>query len=121
MNKFTALTSLALIFGLADGASAQMMPLGGFQGPGLPIMTVAEALKVSDDTPVKLEGKIEKSLGDEKYLFKDASGSITIEIDDDDWKGVTATPNDTLVIEGEVDSGMFEATEIDVNTVTLKK
>lgn len=84
-------------------------------------MTVAEALKVSDDTPVKLAGKIEKSLGNEKYLFKDATGTITIEIDDDDWRGVTATPDSELIIEGEVDKDMFRDTEIDVDVVTLKK
>ena len=115
MKKFTALTSLALVFGLSGNAPA------GFQGPGLPVMTVAEALKVSDDTPVKLAGKIEKSLGNEKYLFKDATGTITIEIDDDDWKGVTATPDSELIIEGEVDKEMFKDTEIDVDVVTLKK
>lgn len=122
MKKFAAVTSLALIFGLSGNALAQQQPArGGFQGPGLPVMTVADALKVSDDTPVKLAGKIEKSLGDEKYLFKDATGTITIEIDDDDWRGVTATPESELIIEGEVDKDMFRDAEIDVNTVTLKK
>ncbi len=120
MKKFMTLTSLALVFGLSGNALAQQ-PRGGFQGPGLPVMTVAEALKVSDDTPVKLAGKIEKSLGNEKYLFKDATGTITIEIDDDDWKGVTATPDSELIIEGEVDKEMFKDTEIDVDVVTLKK
>ena len=116
MKKFAAVTSLALIFGLSGNALAQQ-PRGGFQGPGLPVMTVAEALKVSD----KLAGKIEKSLGNEKYLFKDATGTITIEIDDDDWRGVTATPDSELIIEGEVDKDMFRDTEIDVDVVTLKK
>lgn len=120
MKKFMTLTSLALVFGLSGNALAQQ-PRGGFQGPGLPVMTVAEALKVSDDTPVKLAGKIEKSLGNEKYLFKDATGTITIEIDDDDWKGVTATLDSELIIEGEVDKEMFKDTEIDVDVVTLKK
>ncbi len=122
MNKLVLTTSLALVFGLSGNALAQQQPArGGFQGPGLPVMTVADALKVSDDTPVKLAGKIEKSLGDEKYLFKDATGTITIEIDDDDWRGVTATPESELIIEGEVDKDMFRDAEIDVNTVTLKK
>lgn len=120
MNKFATLTSLALIFGLAGNAAAQA-PRGGFQGPGLSVMTVAEALKAADDTPVKLEGKIEKSLGDEKYLLKDASGTVTIEIDDDDWRGVTVTPNDTVEIEGEVDKNMFRSTEIDVDRISVKK
>ena len=63
-----------------------MAPRGGFTGPGLSVSTVAEANKMSDDQPVVLVGQIQQSLGDEKYLFKDASGTITIEIDDEDWR-----------------------------------
>ena len=80
----------------------------------------AEALKLNDDTPVVLVGQIEKSLGDEKYLFKDASGSVTVEIDNEDWRGVTVTPKDTIVIQGEIDKDFFK-TEIDVDSVALKK
>ena len=93
---------------------------GGFKGPGLQPSTVAEALGYSDDTPVVLVGKIERSLGDEKYLFKDSSGTVTVDIDNDDWRGITVTPNDTVVIEGEVDKDFFK-TQIDVDTVRLKK
>ena len=92
----------------------------GFQGPGLAPSSVAEALKLNDDTPVVLVGQIEKSLGDEKYLFKDASGSVTVEIDNEDWRGVTVTPKDTIVIQGEIDKDFFK-TEIDVDSVALKK
>ena len=121
MNKLVLTTSLALVFGLSGNALAQQQPArGGFQGPGLPVMTVADALKVSDDTPVKLAGKIEKSLGDEKYLFKDATGSVTVEIDNEDWRGVNVTPKDTIVIQGEIDKDFFK-TEIDVDSVALKK
>lgn len=93
---------------------------GGFKGPGLQTSTVKQAMSFSDDTPVVLIGKIERSLGDEKYLFTDKTGSVTVEIDNDDWRGVTVTPNDTIVIEGEVDKDFFK-TEIDVDIVTLKK
>lgn len=120
MKKLTAITTLALVLGFGHNALAQNLG-GGFQGPGLPAMNVSEALKTSDDTPVKLVGRIEKSLGDEKYLFKDATGTITVEIDDDDWRGLTVTPNDEVVIEGEVDKDMFRDAEIDVNTISLKK
>ena len=84
------------------------------------LSSVAEALKLNDDTPVVLVGQIEKSLGDEKYLFKDASGSVTVEIDNEDWRGVTVTPKDTIVIQGEIDKDFFK-TEIDVDSVALKK
>lgn len=120
MKKFIATTSLIVSLCFAGQAFAQQVR-GGFQGPGLSVISVAEALNSPDDTAVKLEGRIEKSFGNEKYLFKDASGTITIEIDDDDWKGVTATPDDDVIIEGEIDKDMFKDAKIDVDVITLKK
>ena len=82
--------------------------------------TVAQVLTYSDDTPVVVNGQIEKSLGNEKYLFKDSTGSVTIEIDDEDWRGLNVTPKDTITIRGEIDKDLFK-TEIDVDSVSLKK
>ena len=124
MNKLIAVTSLSLIFGFSSAAYAQYngaaAPRGGFTGPGLSVSTVAEAVKMSDDQPVVLVGQIEQSLGDEKYLFKDATGSVTIEIDNDDWRGVNVGPSDTIEITGEVDKDFFDVKN-DVDTVQLKK
>ena len=124
MNKFITASAFVVALGLSANAFAAgfqgQANMGGFQGPGLEPSSVAEALKLNDDTPVVLVGQIEKSLGDEKYLFKDATGSVTIEIDNDDWRGVNVTPKDTIVIQGEVDKDFFK-TEIDVDSVALKK
>lgn len=124
MNKFITASAFVVALGLSISALASgftgPQQAGGFQGPGLAPSSVAEALKLNDDTPVVLVGQIEKSLGDEKYLFKDASGSVTVEIDNEDWRGVTVTPKDTIVIQGEIDKDFFK-TEIDVDSVALKK
>ena len=124
MNKFITASAFVVALGLSTSALASgftgPQQAGGFQGPGLAPSSVAEALKLNDDTPVVLVGQIEKSLGDEKYLFKDASGSVTVEIDNEDWRGVTVTPKDTIVIQGEIDNDFFK-TEIDVDSVALKK
>ena len=114
MKNVLSLSALAIVLSYSVSASA------GFEGPGLSTITVADALKMSDDTAVVLEGQIEKSLGKEQYLFKDASGSVTIEIDSDDWHGLTVTPQDVIVIKGEVEKDMFK-TEIDVDVIELKK
>lgn len=123
MNKFITASAFVVALGLSTSALASgftgPQQAGGFQGPGLAPSSVAEALKLNDDTPVVLVGQIEKSLGDEKYLFKDASGSVTVEIDNEDWRGVTVTPKDTIVIQGEIDKDFFK-TEIDVDSVALK-
>lgn len=124
MSKFITASAFVVALGLSTSALASgftgPQQAGGFQGPGLAPSSVAEALKLNDDTPVVLVGQIEKSLGDEKYLFKDASGSVTVEIDNEDWRGVTVTPKDTIVIQGEIDKDFFK-TEIDVDSVALKK
>ncbi len=124
MKKLLIGSVFALTIAFATSSMAQgftgQVATGGFQGPGLTTSTVQQALTYSDDTPVVLVGQIERSLGDEKYLFKDATGSVTIEIDNEDWGGLTVKPTNTIVIEGEVDKDMFK-TEIDVNKVSMQK
>ncbi len=124
MNKFITASAFVVALGLSANAFAAgfqgQANMGGFQGPGLQPSSVSEVLKLNDDTPVVLVGQIEKSLGGEKYLFKDASGSVTVEIDNEDWRGVNVTPKDTIVIQGEIDKDFFK-TEIDVDSVALKK
>ena len=114
MKKLLSVSALALVFGVSTSAMA------AFQGPELTTSTVADALKMSDDAAVVLEGKILKSLGDEKYQFSDNTGMVTIEIDNEDWRGVDVTPQDTILIKGEIDKDVF-STEIDVDIVELKK
>lgn len=114
MNKLLSTSVLTLAVTFSSGAFA------AFQGPGPAPVTVAEALQMKDDTAVVLNGQIEKSLGHEKYLFKDATGSVTVEIDDEDWRGLDVKPQDMVTIKGEVDKEMF-STEIDVDHIELKK
>jgi uncharacterized protein (TIGR00156 family) len=89
----------------------------GYTGPGLEPVTVAEARELRDDSPVVLRGKIERSLGDENYLFSDGSGTITIEIDHRLWNGLSVSQDDTVEISGEVDRE-FGSVKIDVNRIT---
>ena len=124
MNKILSVSALAIVLAFSApsmaGFNPQVHNKGGFQGPGLSTLTVAEALKLGDDTAVVLEGKIEKSLGKEQYVFSDATASVTVEIDNDDWHGITVTPQDVVIIKGEVEKDMFK-TEIDVDVIELKK
>jgi uncharacterized protein (TIGR00156 family) len=88
----------------------------GYTGPGLEPITVVEAKNLRDDSPVVLRGKIERFLGDEKYLFSDDSGTITVEIDDRLWNGLSVDQNDTVEIGGKVDKD-FRGIEIEVNSI----
>ncbi len=123
MKKIVTVTALALVLGLSGEAFARggynQQPAGGFTGPTISAISVGEAKKLSDDTPVVLTGKIVRSLGSEKYEFKDKTGSVTLDIDNDDWNGVNVGPEDTVEIQGEVDKD-FTSFEIDVDRVIKK-
>lgn len=122
----TALLTLGSTVALAEqggftgpsGASQK----GGYTGPKATgsVKTVAQVKEMRDDTKVTLQGNIVKHLGKEKYTFKDKTGEITIEIDDDDWRGVTVGPNDLVEIYGEVDKD-WNSVEIDVDTIRKVK
>ncbi len=95
------------------------MAFAGFSGPSVnKIDTVKAALSAKDDTYVELVGYIIKSLGKEDYLFKDDTGEIQIEIDDDEWMGQDVMPNDKITIRGEVDS---EWTKVTIDVEMLRK
>jgi uncharacterized protein (TIGR00156 family) len=91
---------------------------GGFAGPGATaiISTVAQAKSARDDARCELIGNIIEQLSgdDDLYLFRDSTGEITIELDDDLFKGRTVTPQNQIRIYGEVDNEAFEKTQIDV-------
>jgi uncharacterized protein (TIGR00156 family) len=73
-----------------------------------------------DESPVALEGKIERFIGDEKYVFTDGSGTIIAEIDNDVWRGLSVGAADVVVIFGEVD-GHYDRVEIEVDRIVKKQ
>ncbi len=117
MKKLLMLSALSIVLS-AGSVSAQYVERGGFKDPATIVNTVAELKHLRDDSYVVLEGKIEKRLGKEEYLFADSTGSITVEIDDDEWRGVSVGPQDTVEIIGELDKGII-SDEIDVKQIRL--
>jgi uncharacterized protein (TIGR00156 family) len=109
---FTSFIVMAMFVG--SFANAQE----GFRGPGPDIVTVDVAKSLKDDYPVVLRGKIERFLGDEKYLFADETGNIIVEIDDRLWRGISIDQNDLVEITGEVDRG-FTRIEIEASGIRV--
>ena len=118
MNKLLAVSILGLSIALTGNSLAKNHG-GGFLDSSITPSSVKEALNMGDDTPVVLKGKIEKSLGNEKYQFNDGTGIIIIEIDNDEWNGLTVTPNTLIIISGEIDKDMMSPPEVDVEFITL--
>lgn len=114
MKKTLFLGACAVILSFATASFAQNMVRT------MPTTTVSEALLMEDDTPVALIGTITQNLGDEKYQFQDSTGTIVIEVDDEDWNGINPSANDVLIITGETDKE-GNVIEIDVENVALQK
>jgi uncharacterized protein (TIGR00156 family) len=108
-----------------DNAATQQRTIvntqGGFTGPGIEATTVAQSLKLRDDSPVVLQGNIVRSIGKEKYTFKDATGEIVVDIDDRVWAGQSISPDDRIEIQGEIDKDFMDGIEVDVQKVTVLK
>ena len=81
-------------------------------------ISVMEAMTMPDDSTVILEGTITSKLGDETYIFTDSSGNINVEIDDEEWNGVSPQTDEIIMIQGEVDKD-GNLVEIDVEAVML--
>lgn len=125
MKKIAAVTAILMLCsapvfaanqgGFSEPAQARS---GGFTGPDGSRATVEGAKSLRDDTWVTLRGNIVERISDDLYRFKDASGTINVEIDDKRWKGVSVTPQDVVEIQGEVDKD-WNSVEIDVKQVNL--
>lgn len=112
MKKFL---SILMLIGIST--SIVIAAQGGFKESIAPKRaTVAEILKMNNNSYVTVQGNIIKRLSDDKYSFKDSSGTITVEIDDDKWGGVNAGTQDKLELTGEIEK-KYNTTELDVDSV----
>ena len=99
-------------------------PAGGFSGPsaGYGISTVGQAMQAPGDAYCVLEGNIvSRGPKHERYVFQDATGSITVDIDDKLFAGRTVTPQNTVRLHGEVDVEHYGYREIDVDVLEIVK
>ncbi|GHV43078.1 hypothetical protein AGMMS49546_23630 [Spirochaetia bacterium] len=122
MNRkfFVFFAIMSMAAGLALNAQE------GYQGNGtgaaqknVPAPVTVEAAKtLRDNSPVILRGKIESSLGRERYVFSDVSGSINIKIDRILWTGLSVDQNDTVEIVGKIEK---ERTRVEVDVKILRK
>lgn len=112
MKKFL---SILMLIGVST--SVVFAGHGGFKDSVSPKKsTVSEILKMNNNSYVSVQGNIVKRISDDKYTFKDSTGTITVEIDDDKWGGVNAGTQDKLELVGEVEK-KYNTAELDVDSV----
>ncbi|MDU6079468.1 MAG: NirD/YgiW/YdeI family stress tolerance protein [Pantoea sp.] len=127
MKKHAALLAIlalttAPVFAATQGgfvdanAAAVQAKQGGFQHDQSSVVTVKQAEEMKDDSWITVRGQLEKQIGDEDYLFRDATGTMKVEIDHKRWDGLTITPKDRVELTGELDKD-FNSIELDVKQV----
>ncbi|WP_225781595.1 NirD/YgiW/YdeI family stress tolerance protein [Xenophilus sp. Marseille-Q4582] len=105
----------------APKAAAAPAAPGGYAGPSsVPLMTVKQLLDAGkDDQHARLQGRIVSHDGGDRYTFEDATGRITVEIDDEDFPaGQTVSAQQRVELLGEFDKGLRK-TEFEVDRITL--
>lgn len=101
---------------VSPDSSVASAPQGGFSGPNSSVTTVDKALEMKDDSWITLTGNIEQRIGNDDYLFRDATGTIRVEIDHKRWNGQTVSPTDKVEIQGELDKD-FNSVELEVKHI----
>lgn len=94
---------------------------GSYSGPSnVPLMSVKQLLDTGrDDQHARLQGQIVSHDGGDRYTFADATGRISIEIDDEDFPaGQSVSAEQRVELLGEFDKGLRK-TEFEVDRITL--
>lgn len=122
MKKSLILTTLMASLALtAPLAMAHHTPEHTAQQSRALAKDVKNAKQRADGAPVQLKGYLVKKIGDEQYTFKDRTGTMTVEIDDDLMKGRKVDAKKVVSLTGEVDVEETKdhryVTKIDVKTV----
>lgn len=71
------------------------------------------------DAKVFLTGYIIRQVSKEKYLFRDESGSIRIEIDEEDLPSDPFDDKTKVKILGELETQFMDSPEVDVESITI--
>lgn len=99
-NKIlSVVTSLAVIC----GAFAANAASSASDNSNKPISQVSEVKNMADESTVYIQGYLIQNLGNEMYTFKDDSGTLTVEIDDDLMDANMYSPTTLVWIAAEVD------------------
>lgn len=81
------------------------------------VVTVEQVRGMSDNAPVIIQGYILRKNGENSYVFQDTTGTINLEIDEEDWGEMTVSPNDFIEVWGEVDKNGSSMIEVDVSAM----
>lgn len=113
MSRLAVFLFAGILFGLAQNAAGQ------FVSDSASVLTVATVKQMNDNAWFTLEGHIVKQVREEKYIFRDQSGEIEVEIDNDKWKGRKVDPSTKIRIAGKVEKEWLRSMEVEVKRIEL--
>ncbi|MBJ9958206.1 NirD/YgiW/YdeI family stress tolerance protein [Acinetobacter courvalinii] len=114
MKKFIASYGIVILAGLSTTSWAGKDDHVIVQEAAKNVVTVSQVAKLADETGITLTGQITKQLKGDHYEFKDKSGTIGVEIDDDIWRQAQLKVGDHVRLVGEVDTHRYKPTDIEV-------
>lgn len=114
MKKFIASCGIVILAGLSTTSWAGKDDHVIVQEAAKNVVTVSQVAKLADETGITLTGQITKQLKGDHYEFKDKSGTIRVEIDDDIWRQAQLKVGDHVRLVGEVDTHRYKPTDIEV-------
>lgn len=112
MKKISVLAILGAIATVPGFAASNNM-----NNNAMTVVSVEEVRNMPDNSPVIIRGYMLRQNGENSYVFQDDTGTINLEIDEEDWGGQTFSPNDFVEVWGEVDKNGMSVTEIDVSAI----
>ncbi|WP_109441472.1 NirD/YgiW/YdeI family stress tolerance protein [Acinetobacter haemolyticus] len=114
MRKIIAGCTIGLILSLSSQTWAGKEDYVLIQEAAKNVVTVSQVAQLPDETGVTLMGQITKHLNSDHYEFKDRTGTISIEVDDDIWRKAGLKVGDHVRLVGEVDTHRYKPTDIEV-------
>lgn len=98
----------------------------GFEGPGAGadagmVTRAADVAEAYDDVPCMLEGHLVEKLPQRKdrYVFRDESGTVVVEIEDETFGHLTVTPQTRIRLMGKVEWSSKRPNEVEVDGLAI--
>ena len=117
MKKISIVAVLGVVAAAPAFAGSGAMHNNANNGTMTEVMTIEQVRGLSDNSPVIIRGYLLRQNGENSYVFQDNTGTINVEIDAEDWGGLSVAPSDYVEIWGEVDKNGASMVEIDVSAM----
>ena len=117
MKKVSMIAVMGVITSMSAYAGSDNMANNNTNNNMMEVVTVEQVRGMADNSPVIIQGYLLRKNGENSYVFQDTTGTINLEIDEEDWGGMTVTPNDFVEVWGEVDRNGSSMIEVDVSAM----